>query len=325
MSLDITRNARKSERRGDVEAESSDVDNVTPPPAKRFKQATKRAPCLLLDFGPEIMRNILSFLKLKDGLEVPRTCRRLHNEETSNNVFRYCYIQDPGVCVYKYIRNQYRILCNPISLDNLHSVLRNETLPADVSECFVQSMAEHSTTDNAQAMEILLQDSRCEVSINDLDKLLKKDYTNMAAVLQEHKDVKEHVRICGLCKANVGCYDCANDEEEAFVAHQCVMGASNTRYCRQCVLNDNRFCRCMYYLCQECHLQENYVSCVECDQITCFHYDCSDWYIECRECDRTLCERCYGPDTGWESFLFVDDDDVMDGDLFYLCPSCREE
>lgn len=142
---------------------------------KRIKgepSASKRTPCLLLDLGPEIMSNILSFLQLKDGLQVARTCRQPHKEETSNLVFRYCRVvcessSFDDIEMYhrrawnKYWMIQKRILCNPVSLGNLRAVLCNETAD-DFVRWFLPRMVKNSATVNAQAISILLQDSRCQ-------------------------------------------------------------------------------------------------------------------------------------------------------------------
>jgi hypothetical protein len=48
---------------------------------------------------------------------------------------------------------------------------------------------EHSKTDNGEAVSILLQHGRCDVDVAMLEKLLRKGYTAMAAVLQQDERV----------------------------------------------------------------------------------------------------------------------------------------
>lgn len=41
----------------------------------------------------------------------------------------------------------------------------------------------HATADNGQAVTVLLEDGRCEVKVENLESLLRKDFTAMAAAL----------------------------------------------------------------------------------------------------------------------------------------------
>lgn len=131
-------------------------------------------------------------------------------------------------------------------------------------------MRTYSATDNGQAVTILLEDGRCKVDINQLESLLRKDNrTAMAAVLREDEHIKESIKRCATCTMNIGCYECTHRED-------CVKSKSDEiRYCRECVMRDNRFCRdCKDYLCPACFEQGVFHSCEDCHKLECRFNGC---------------------------------------------------
>ena len=48
--------------------------------------------------------------------------------------------------------------------------------------------------------------TRCD----SLEKCLRKEFTAMAAVLQQDERVKKDIQMCRTCSNNIGCYYCTN-------------------------------------------------------------------------------------------------------------------
>ena len=219
----------------------------------------------LLDTHPEILRKVYSFLSLKEALSL-RQVHRMFNG-ASNDIFQYSFIMNEDVMknhgfdrVYagEYERNQTQALCNLRNYENLRAVLRNETLKSDFICNFIWDFVRYSTTDNAQAVSILLQDGRCERNVLMLQALLRNDFIAMATALQRDGRVKQLLGPCGTCAINTGCYICSNQDH-------CVKHESRPAYCRPCVMNDSRFCsECNDYLCPACFEQGLYNSCEKC-------------------------------------------------------------
>ena len=78
---------------------------------------------------------------------------------------------------------------------------------------------------------------------------------------------------------------------------ECVVG-EEPRYCRECVLKDDRFCKeCSDYLCPSCFERGVYSSCEKCGRIEC-RLCPGDFLIECDQCDRKKCKPCIKEDGG---------------------------
>ena len=211
------------------------------PAAKRQKTVTQHS--LLLDLQPETLRKVCSFLFLKEALVLCQAHRRFN--ESSNDIYQYSFIMGHApltrqgfidvVMVSKYMHKLIRGLCNLVDNENLQAVLRNETLPSCSAQLFMNDLVEHSKVDNGQAVTILLEDERCQVVTYHFETCLRRGLTTMASVLQQDDQVKKGIQMCRICSNNIGCYSCANYNE-------CVIG-KDPRYCRECVLVDNRFCK----------------------------------------------------------------------------------
>lgn len=267
----------------------------------------------LLKCSPEVLRNVYSFLNLKEALVVRHTCRQL--ADTANDIFRYSFIMDKIQQMRVNWNIQKRIICNPVSIDNLRAVLCNETLPLSFAHDFISYMVESdSQTDNGEEVSLLLQDSRCDAYIGMLVKALKKGYTSIAAALQEDERVKKDIQKCAKCSVGVACYECGNEE-------QCSAPTLDAAYCPTCVLVDESFCSdCGEYLCPSCADAGNLFSCEGCQvKACCAEFYCaeSQFLHECRSCNRQKCGPCIHSDgEHW----------TMDYDrLGWFCPSCQHE
>lgn len=251
------REAKK--RHNEAIAAEGDVATMQQEAPKRVKTegvlASKRPPCLLLDFGPEIMRKVLSFLTLQDGLKVRRTCKQLHTNDTAKDVFRYCCIVDhekltamgyDNKANTQYTTIQRNVLCNLGSLDKLRAVLQNETLGTWFAGMYIWLFIWYSKTDDAEAASILLQDDRCRGLSGTIAEALRKNYTNIAAALQQDVRAMLLVEWCAKCSSNIACYPCEKEDEAC--------PSKGSRFCRSCVLEDS-FGYCKYtntYICPRC-------------------------------------------------------------------------
>ena len=136
------------------------LSDTKPPAAKKQRVGEEQAPCPLLECSSEIMRNVYSFLTLKDALEVRRTCHELHDGNV--DVFQYSNLEtlkDVSVeTKWKYHHEQRFVLCNLGSADKLRAVLRNEdTCRGSFFAIIYVYLVKYSKTDNAEAVSILLE------------------------------------------------------------------------------------------------------------------------------------------------------------------------
>jgi len=193
------------------------------PAAKRSRTTPResvpaeREPSYLLECRPEILRNVYSFLLLKEALELRRTCHQLHGDNV--DAFQYSYLVHaetlnnhglPKSIISTYLMNQKRVQCNLANADQLRALLRNETLVPFALERFMTNLIHHSNTDNAEAVTVLLQDSRCRVFPSNLAGALIKDLRAMAEALRQDDRVKPYIQMCHEYAANIGRYSCAN-------------------------------------------------------------------------------------------------------------------
>jgi len=267
----------------------------------------KRVPRLLLDFQPEIMRKVYSFLMLKDALVVRRTCRQLNNH--ANDIFRYSHIMDidkmrqrkyASIDNWKYLRIQDRVLCNLGSNDYLRAVLQNEHLSPCVAEYFMRNLVHFSATDNGEAVSILLKDGRCVVHEYMLENALQQDFSAMATALQQNAVIQRGLQMCSTCSINIGCYCCGNfsgcknhrppkEEEESKIP-------TVAKFCRSCMLSRSEMCmKCSFSLCPKCISSRNCRRCVECQRIACADSapnTCASIVRHCRHCERLVCKSC---------------------------------
>lgn len=262
---------------------------------------------LLLETRPEILWHIYSFLELKDALILR------HFNNTTNDLYQYSFVMnydtlnkrglselDDSWNFFLPMSKQTRALCNADS-QNLRAVLRNESLDPDFICDFIENLVHFSTTDNAQAVSILLQDGRSHVSIDELEYMLKKDFTAMAAVLQHDERLKKDIQICAICSNNIGCYVC---------------NVEGAKICRECFITgrENRSCAyCNTYLCPLCFELGNYSACENCQAMECFCPQCSNAVIiECARCNRQKCLSCIKEDG--DVWFPLDDNKI--------CPTC---
>lgn len=191
------------------------------PPVKRQKAsaANEAQPPLLLETRPEIIRNVCSFLMLKEALALCQAHRQLNN--AAKDIFQCSFIasynglrklgfnnNDALTCV----DNQQCRLCNLPCNECLRAVLRNESLGPLKHSNFMCDLALFSRADNAQAVTTLLEDGRCKIRISQLEHMLREDFTSMAAALQEDERAKNEIRVCSTRSGNVGCHRRANDD-----------------------------------------------------------------------------------------------------------------
>jgi hypothetical protein len=193
--------------------------------------------------------------------------------------------------VDEYMNIQQDILCYRGNAGNLRAVLRNETLHPIVSKDFMYHLVENSKTDNGEAVSILLQDGGCDVDVAMLEKLLRKGYTAMAAVLQQNERVRiQRIRMClTTCSTNIGCYECISWGNCENYEHW---------YCGDCTESDSSLiCRsCDDYVCPDCveDHENRFHSCKECGIIECD--DCTSLLYYCHMCIRWKCTSCIKQD-----------------------------
>ena len=141
----------------------------------------------------------------------------------------------------------------------------------------------------------------------DLEECLRKGFTAMAAVLQQDERVKKDIQMCRTCSNNIGCYECTN------CGRMC-RWHEDPRYCRECVLKDDRFCKvCHDYLCPSCFERGLYSSCEKCGGIECRSFPCPESFlIWCESCHRKKCEACVY-------------EDGEDWSVWSNCPTCAQQ
>jgi hypothetical protein len=207
----------------------------------------------------------------------------------------------------KDLESQNGTLCNLVDNENLRAVLRNKTLPSDLSSNFIYWLVKSSKTDNGQVVSILLENSRCNVTVHHLEKCLRKDLTAMAAVKMNAS--RKIFKCVELAPTNVGCYWCTNE-------NGCVIFEDAARYCIYCVSDDERNCQsCNDYLCPSCFEGGLYETCEKCGKIECLHEYCQrDFLNNCQICTRKKCKPCvYGDGEVWST---------MEDYQVKRCPMC---
>ncbi len=286
------------------------ISDTKPPAVKKRRVGGVIARSPLLECSSEIMRNVYSFLTLKDSLEVRRTCHELH--DGNMDVFQYSNLESfpifPGIPKWKYQCTQRVVLCILDSADKLRKLLRNETICKIFLHEYLDSLVQYSKTDNAEAVSILLEH---DAGVWALEQALRRDFTEMAEVLQQVDSIKNDIHMCATCSINVGCYDCLNYDAS------CCNEKTDASYCRACALADNKFCGwCNEYLCPHCFAAGEYHACERCNIINCYTDSCGAHILACQECNREKCTSCALEDDGeWT--------DIDIGRITY-CPDCSE-
>lgn len=138
---------------------------------------------------------------------------------------------------------------------------------------------------------------------------LQNGFTGMAVVLHQDERVKKDIRMCYTCSTNIGCYNCANRTE-------CDLG-KETRFFRECVEEDGRFCQsCKDYLCPTCRQEGAFHACEKCNGIECL--DCQgEFLIPCMTCVRNKCHKCVGVNReDWWADSGLDEG---------VCPTCQNQ
>lgn len=275
------------------------------------------------------MQNVYSFLMLKEAIMLRGTCQQLIRD--GNNVFRYSCMVDGGQTKKqhrgfelqndreKYLHIQKRTVLHAImiDLDNLRALLANESvhgglpLLQDLLDNFIQL----STTDNEEAVSILLKDGRPRVNPHCLDVAAKKDFTLMVEALQENETIKASIQMCATCKVNksIGVYTCANlyackslaKSDQRPWGNMDALGENvkPSRHCRSYFLRNNQTCmQCDFFVCPECIRHGSIHQCQECRAITCLDSEdscCIEYMNTCSACRRKMCDSC-ARDVGWE-------------------------
>lgn len=274
-------------------------------PATKKQRASPDETCrsLLVDgCAPEIMRRVYSFLNLQEALQVCCTCRQFNN---STDAFLYCYIS----CIHRqdvHVKEperllgvkQNKILYNLQRTDKLRALIQNKSLHQSFFDIFISQIVYLSEADNAEALSVVLNDQRFQNEIINLDTAIKRNFTSMAQVLQEDERIKGDIQMCATCSVNIGAFSCQRWQGCRNFRGE---GEQWKKYCRACVLPDNRFCKeCDEYLCPDCFESANYHVCEKCRRLNC----CSD-YSECnlkfrictyRYCGKEKCSSCIKSD-----------------------------
>lgn len=281
-----------------------------------------------LSLGPEIFRSVRSFLTLKDALVLRSTCRQLVND--SNDAFRYSHLFRPP-CHYDtvhsdftrkeqfevYVSAQYKTFVR-IALENnvdkLLAMLQNETFPAEPFD-FLGNIIKMSSIDIEAPISVLLEDGRFPVSACLLEMALRRDFSEMAAALQRDARVQAALAMCATCLINIGAYECAQSTECVHAPRNDNADSNSLKYCRTCVLADNRFFKCgSGYMCPGCFHQGNYQCCEACQGFVVFEPETgpSDYYNRCVRCQKVICISCFSQGQGWH----------ISGPNSTLCPYC---
>lgn len=294
--------------------------------------------CLLLDAHPEVLRYIRSFLTLQDALVLKSTCRKLHNDGYDS--YRYSTLMTCKVvvkpnfvgptCSWDFCQEQEYVLMRRQNDDKLRAILRNDFIPPFHLRRFIWTLLKITTTDNASAVAILLQDDRVDVDPFMLDQALRKNFVQIANVLKEDDRIKEGIQLCATCNTNIGCFECFR-ALDCCVLPEPAQGRiwcswddlppkfrKPKKYCRSCVLRDNTFCKvCSEYLCPECQRCHNHGSCESCHSILCLEdFFSKQPVVVCDECPRIKCRSCLQPGEGWLEVL-------DNGFPITLCPNCK--
>jgi len=303
---------------------------------KRRKIA--RASSLLLECRPEVLRYMCSFLTLQDALILRSTCRKLYDD--GYDAYRYSRLLtckalakdgfSGRTCSWNFMQNQDHVLMRNQNDDKLRAILLNEFIPSYHLRRLIWTLIKTTKTDNASAVSLLIQDGRCDVDPFMLDQALRRNYTSIAAVLQQDDRIKAAIQMCATCHVNIGCYECFRDLDCARLpepAHGRIWCSWDDlppafrrphKYCRACVMADNNFCRiCKEYLCRDCIACQNHGSCEACHSILCLDDFLSKQpVVICDECPRMKCRSCLGPEEKW---LEV----IESGFPITLCPDCK--
>lgn len=297
-----------------------DSDVVAPPVEKRQKiNATSTVEIqtsILLETSPEILKNVYSFLPLKEALALRLVHRHFKND--SGHVFRYSYIMNQGdlksrgfydLACRKYLQKQLYALCNLRCIEDLRAVLRNETLSDHFVQNYLEKFLCYSDTDNGPGVSVLLQDGRCHVGVEMLEMLLRRgveresNFTAMTAVLQQDERVKEGVQMCGTCGINIGCYLCANQ-------NVCVEN-NESKHCGSCIINEKQFCfTCDEWFCTACREEGKYDSCEKCNETECRQCISGDSDLDpslewCGDCGRLCVEHALRTIIGTTAILVI--------------------
>lgn len=169
----------------------------------------------------------------------------------------------------------------------------------------------HSETDNVEAFSVLIEDGHPSVSRHLptwlLETALRKNFTGIAAVLQQDKDVRAAIQMCNACSTNIGCYECAREGKCRMVPSSVrrdeygdlPRGYKPPKWCRECVLADGsssatKFCgACSEYICRQCVRSKNYRTCFECSSTVCLSQAGRWCGSKCDDgCGRQLCKNC---------------------------------
>lgn len=165
-------------------------------------------------------------------------------------------------------------------------MLRNETLPSYFSRNFLYYLVKYSNTDNGEAVSILLEDGRCNVDIDMLEKMLRRGFTAMAMGVRGDDRVTKDITMCHTCSNYIGFHDCASYSE-------CIISEDKRKYCRECVLKDDCFCKeCSEYICPTCVEEENCQPCEKCGGLECNSVCLGHFLIKCDQCNRHKCKAC---------------------------------
>lgn len=295
--------------------------------AKRIKTTDTRTSSLLVD-TPDIMKNVYSFLSLKEALEMRRTCRHLRANDC--DLFQYCVIAIVDKYGFRSLGHgkerlsAVRILCNLGSAERLRAALCNKTLPS-TREGMLWDLVRYAKTDDGWAVSLLLEDEACrsldsyEDPCDMLDTVLKKDFSAMAAVLQGNKAIQAQMKMCATCSVNVGAYKCSchvecvsvpprrDGRQWNFNTDDLPHDYSPPKYCRECVLASKSFrCNeCSDYMCPQCTQAKNFHTCRKCKSKVC-RVSWEGCSAQCHYCRQVLCASCNRcEDIGWDGFLCI--------------------
>lgn len=227
-----------------------------------------------------------------------RVCHGLHKD---TDIFRYSVVVDAttvsrtitnNVNAYRswYLERQELAMCN-LPASALRSLLKNKTLPESLITCFLKKLIEKSTKDNGEAVSVLLQDDRVRVEPNMLDLALRKDFTSMAAALQQDEGVRASIRMCSTCSIKIGAYEC-------FRGLRCLQlarpspGQTVPKFCRDCAKTNGLFCKCGEALCRKCEsLVGVLIQFCDCGNLICGRGECV--LRTCPDCrDQDKCSDC---------------------------------
>lgn len=282
------------------------------PAAKKQCTTSSTHSSPLLKCHSDIFQNVYSFLTLKAAVVLRRTCQELYLDE---NLFRFSIlgsiqrIIQGGELVRRLSQGEELALYNLANAANVCALFGNETLPAHIAKDYIHNLIAKSRTDNGEAVSIALQDGRCRVEARMLDKALRKDFTAMAAALQQDETVRAAVQLCSTCGTNIACYTCFKGKTcKNLKSRQKKAKTSDDnllpKYCKNCIVVSNMlFCKCGEAVCRN-KCSQRASSCEDCHAIVCGQAGCM--LEECEECEQSLlCDSC-GP---WCSPCYAHMDD----------------